>query len=162
MDTCPNLTLPTNSGEEAKIRPVDLEDKTEWLRMRASLWPASRDDHEPEIERLLSRATRTSIVLVAEREDGRLGGFLEAATRPYAEGCSSSPVGYIEGWWVDEDLRRTGVGPLLVGAAEAWARSQGLTEMASDSELTNEQGQAAHRTLGYQEVERIVCFRKQL
>ena len=145
-----------------KVRPVDLEDKAEWLRMRASLWPASRNDHEPEIDGFLSGGTRTTIVLVAEREDGSLGGFLEAGTRPYAEGCSSSPVGYIEGWWVDPDLRRTGVGALLVAAAEAWARSLGLTEMASDSELTNEQGQAAHRALDYQEVERIVCFRKQL
>ena len=62
----------------------------------------------------------------------------------------------------DPDLRRSGVGAVLVAAAETWARSLGLTEMASDAELTNEQGQAAHRTLGYQEVERTVCFRKQL
>jgi aminoglycoside 6'-N-acetyltransferase I len=71
-------------------------------------------------------------------------------------------VGYIEGWWVDPDLRRRGVGASLIAAAEDWARSLGVTEMASDSELGNEEGQAAHHALGYQEVERTVCFRKQL
>ena len=50
----------------------------------------------------------------------------------------------------------------MVAAAEKWARSLGLTEIASDSELTNELGQIVHRALGYQEVERIVCFLKQL
>ena len=145
-----------------RVREVDLADRAEWLRMRKSLWPAPREDHGPEIDEFFSMATRQSMVLVAEREDGRLGGFLEAGTRSYAEGCSSSPVGYIEGWWVDPDLRRTGVGGLLVAVAEAWARSRSLSEIASDSELTNEPGQVAHRALGYQETERLVCFRKKL
>jgi aminoglycoside 6'-N-acetyltransferase I len=128
--------------------------------MRARLWPESRENHEAETRELLSGETGSTIALVAVRDDGLLGGFIEAATRPYAEGCPSSPVGYIEGWWVDPDLRRSGVGARLVAAAEDWARSQSLTEMASDSELQNEHGQQAHRALGYQEVERIVCFRK--
>ncbi len=146
-----------------EIRPVDLRDKAEWLRMRSSFWPEScRADHEIEIDRFFSGTVGATITLVAEREDGRLGGFLEAGTRPYAEGCSSSPVGYVEGWWVDQDLRRSGVGALLVSAAEIWARSVGLTEMASDTDLANDQSQAAHQALGYHEVERIVCFRKRL
>ena len=77
------------------------------------------------------------------------------------EGCSSSPVGYIEGWWVDQDLRGSGIGAALVGAAEHWAHSIGLSELASDAELPNVASQAAHRALG-EEVDRIVCFRKRL
>jgi aminoglycoside 6'-N-acetyltransferase I len=144
------------------VRSVDLGDKFEWLRMRASLWPESRADHEAEIDEFLSSEMRTDLVLVADREDGHLGGFLEAGTRPYAEGCRSTPVGYIEGWWVDPDLRQSGVGALLVAAAEAWARSRGLVEMASDVQVANEASQAAHRAIGYAEVESIVCFRKEL
>ena len=103
-----------------------------------------------------------TVVFVAERPDGTLGGFLEAGTRPYAEGCHTSPVGYIEGWYVDPDLRREGVGRALVEAAEAWARGIGLQEMASDALIDNEVSHQAHLALGYREVERIVCFHKDL
>lgn len=149
-------------ADVVKVRPVDLSDKAEWLRMRAGLWPESREKHEPEIDEFFSSAMHASNVLVAERGDGRLGGFLEVGTRSYADGCSSSPVAYLEGWWVDPDLRRTGVGRRLVSAAEAWARSRGLIEIASDALIENAQGQAAHAALGYQEMERHVCYRKDL
>ena len=48
-------------------------------------------------------------VFVVDRSKGKLGGFLEAGIRKYAEGCDTSPVGYIEGWYVDEDLRDQGI-----------------------------------------------------
>ena len=48
----------------------------------------------------------------------------------HAEGCTISPVAYIEGWYVDPDLRRRKVGSQLVHTAEAWARRQGLQEIA--------------------------------
>lgn len=100
-------------------------------------------------------------VFVAEREGG-LCGLLEAGTRPYADGCDTSPVGYIEGWFVDEDARGTGVGRALVAAAEAWAREQGLHEMASDTALSNEAGLKAHLALGYREIERVIHLAKEL
>ena len=145
------------------IRAVRPADRAEWLRMRRALWPDGAEDHDREVAGLLaSRSADAVAVFVAERSDGRLGGFLEVGTRAYAEGCRTSPVGYVEGWWVDPDLRRGGVGAALVAAAEAWARSRGLTEMASDTELDNRDSQAAHAALGYASVERIVCFRKAL
>ena len=145
-----------------KVRPLEPTDRAEWLRMRSSLWPESISRHPADIDAYLSGEARDAIVLVAQREDGSLGGFLEAGTRPWAEGCSSSPVGYVEGWWVDPDVRRTGVGARLMAAAEDWARSRGLVEMASDTELVNELSQSVHRSLGYEEAERIVCFLKRL
>ncbi|MGD8374754.1 MAG: GNAT family N-acetyltransferase [Acidobacteriota bacterium] len=145
-----------------RVRPVARRDRAEWLRMRTALWPESPDDHGPEIDAFLASPPRDAVVLVAEREPGRLGGFLEAGMRSHAEGCAASPVGYLEGWWVDPDLRRSGVGRGLATAAEAWARSRGLTEMASDATASNRSGQAAHRALGYEKVGRIVCFRKRL
>jgi len=49
-------------------------------------------------------------VYLAERSDGGLCGFLEASFRSRADGCESTPVGYIEGWYVDWDMRRQSVG----------------------------------------------------
>ena len=130
--------------------------------MRTALWPEFPNDHPPEIDHFFREPSETVTTLVAELDDGSLCGFLEAGTRPYAEGCVSSPVGYIEGWWVDPNHRKQGVGAALVSAAEDWAKVLGLSEMASDADLSNELSHNAHRALGYAEAQRIVCFRKSL
>ena len=101
-------------------------------------------------------------VLVAERDDGTLAGFVEIGSRNYAEGCETSPVAYLEGWYVDPDARRAGLGARLVRAAETWAVAHGFSEMASDTELGNETSRKAHVALGFDEVERQICFLKPL
>jgi len=65
-------------------------------------------------------ADDSQAVFVAVRERGGLSGFAEVSIHPHALGCQTHPVGYLEGWWVDPDLRRTGLGRQLVAAAENW------------------------------------------
>jgi aminoglycoside 6'-N-acetyltransferase I len=145
----------------AVIRGARPEDRAEWLRMRKTLWDDCPDDEQGrEIDEILG--SDSDMVLLAERPDGGLCGFLEAALRSRADGCDSSPVGYIEGWYVDEDVRRRGVGRTLVEAAEAWARSKSCRQMASDAELWNSVSHRAHGALGYQETGRLVLFTKDL
>ena len=147
--------------KDITIRHITAEDKPEWLRMRLALWPeTSAGEHQTEMDEIFSDPMQP--VFVAVGKDGKLGGFLEAGTRKYADGCCTSPVGYIEGWYVDEDLRGQGIGKSLVMATEDWARSQGLAEMASDTWLENEGSIQAHLKLGYEEVERAVHFAKKL
>jgi aminoglycoside 6'-N-acetyltransferase I len=144
------------------IRHATLEDQAEWLRMRAALWPhCPLADHHTEMRAQLADAARYA-VFVVERDSGKLGGFLEASLRQYADGCRTSPVGYIEGWYVDADLRQQGWGGALVTAAEHWAGAQGCAEMASDCELDNDVSFYAHLALGYEEVDRAIQFRKLL
>jgi len=143
------------------IRNPRDRDRPEWLRMRRALWddcPGERQVREME-ETL---GSDTEEVFVAERPCGLLCGFLEASLRSRADGCDSTPVGYIEGWYVDDDVRRRGVGRELVQAAEAWARSRGCRQMASDAELWNEVSHRAHGALGYEETARLVLFKKDL
>jgi aminoglycoside 6'-N-acetyltransferase I len=145
------------------IRRARLEDRSEWLRMRLSLWPEnSTAEMQAEIDEILALGDTECPVFVAQRTDAGLGGFLEGGTRKYADGCETGPVGYIEGWYVDEDLRREGVGGMLVHAMEAWTREQGLSEIASDTWLDNQISIAAHLSLGYMEMERLVHFAKKL
>jgi len=145
-----------------QIRQAVPEDVNEWLRMRRLLWPDSPDvEHLQEIG-VYFQAGAVDAAFVALRPSGELAGFLEVSLRKYADGCSTSPVGYIEGWYVDSDLRRQGVGGLLVAAAEAWARGLGCTEMASDCLLDNHGSLAAHLALGYEEAERLIHFRKSI
>ncbi len=143
------------------IRLATADDKSEWLRMRLLLWPENdADSLLREMDHLLSDPMTP--VFVLERPAGGLGGFLEAGTRKYADGCETTPVGYIEGWFIDEDLRGKGNGHALVRRAEDWARSQGLKEMGSDTWLDNEASIRAHLAMGYEEVERLIHFAKTL
>jgi aminoglycoside 6'-N-acetyltransferase I len=99
---------------------------------------------------------------VVEKTGEVLCGFSEVSLRNVAAGCTTSLVAYIEGWYVDEDIRRRPLGTRLVQAADAWARKHGLKEMACDTQIDNTVNIQAHTVLGYEEVERLVCFRKDL
>jgi aminoglycoside 6'-N-acetyltransferase I len=144
----------------AKIRHIVEADRADWVRMRDALWPGSVSDHETETHTYFGRRDAPP-VFVAEH-DGRLIGFLELGYRAYAEGCASSPVPFIEGWYVEPAFQGQGVGRALVEAAEASARADRYTEIASDVLIDNHVSIAAHGALGYEEVERLVCFRKVL
>jgi aminoglycoside 6'-N-acetyltransferase I len=145
-----------------RIRAYEPSDEREWLRMRCLLWPHdSSETHQTEMMEWLARPDAT--VLVAERPDGGgLAGFAEVGARPFADGCDTSPVAYLEGWFVDADMRRQGVGAALIRTAEAWAREQGHREFASDALLHNFGSQRAHESLGFIEVDRAVRYRKKI
>jgi len=132
--------------------------------MRRELWPELPADEalqRAECETWLAR--RNSIILVAERsESSRLCGFIEVGEREFADGCDSGPVAYLEGWFVDEDVRGRGIGRGLIQAAEEWAIASGYREFASDALLDNLPSQRAHRAVGFVEVERAVRYAKQL
>ena len=148
-----------------QIRNVQRSDRDEWQRMRACLYPCL---DAKEIDEWFEAAYKGGThvvgvaVLVADIGNSRLAGFIEIGSRNYAEGCESTPVAFLEGWYVDANARRSGLGRSLVKAAETWAVTHGYTEIASDTELENETGLQAHLALGYVEVERQICFRKQL
>ena len=144
------------------VRPVRGSDLNEWFRLRKLLWEENDDDdHRNEMFDILDHPD-SQLVLVAETEDGRLIGFLEASIRPFVEDCHTDRVGYLEGWFVDEEHRRNGVGGALVRNAENWARQKGCVEMASDAEVGNEQSLTAHTHLGYEVTSRLVHLRKEL
>lgn len=90
-------------------------------------------------------------------------GFAQCSLRhDYVEGTQSSPVGYLEGIYVDEAHRRRGYARLLLSACEVWAKEQGCQEFASDCELPNEESLHFHLNVGFEEANRIICFAKKL
>ena len=143
------------------IRRATHDDKPEWLRMRQALWPDAPADYlELDLDKLL--ADPDAGIFVASDSHGKLVAFIEVRLRAYAEGCETSPVGYIEAWYVDPHVRGQKLGRDLVHTAEGWAREKGCTEMASDTWLDNGASIAAHYKLGYWEVDRLVHFVKRL
>ena len=80
----------------------------------------------------------------------------------YVEGTESSPVGYLEGIFVSAQYRRKGYAGELLSECEKWAKENGCGEFASDCELNNEDSLMFHISLGFEEANRIICFRKDL
>jgi aminoglycoside 6'-N-acetyltransferase I len=146
-----------------EVRELDPKrDMAEWLRLRQGLFDDSTEaEHRQEMAEIL--AEDVGCVLVAERPSTtQLAGFVVVGSRKYAEGCTASPVAYLEEWFVADDVRRQGVGKALIAAAEAWARQNGYTELASDTTIDNEISLASHLALGFTEVERQINFIKKL
>jgi aminoglycoside 6'-N-acetyltransferase I len=143
------------------IRRATPEDKPEWLRMRQGLWPEAPTEYlSLDLDDLLG--DENSAVFLAADANGKLVAFIEVGLRDYAEGCETSPVGYILAWYVDPHVRGQKLGRELIRVAEGWAREKGCTEMASDTWLDNDPSIQAHLKMGYYEVDRLVHFVKRL
>jgi aminoglycoside 6'-N-acetyltransferase I len=144
-----------------QIRPVTASDAPAWLRMRQDLWPEGT--HDAEVAQFFAGALRSPLeVLLAMGENSTPVGFAELSIRPYAEGCETDRIAYLEGWYVEPRARRKGIGSALVMAAEEWGRAQGCTEFASDAEHDNDVSAVAHRALGFEDMGLIRCFKKRL
>jgi aminoglycoside 6'-N-acetyltransferase I len=140
------------------VRPVTREDKPGWLSMRRALWPDATD-LEDEIDHLFERVAFQAWVAT----DGpAIVGFAEASIRPFANGCDSAPVAFLEGIGVLESHQQQGVGRALVAAVEGWAKAQGIFELGSDTWLDDLRSQEVHAHWGFEETERVVYFRKKL
>jgi aminoglycoside 6'-N-acetyltransferase I len=148
-----------------KVRPATKADAEAWLAMRMALWTdANVEELRLEVGRYFVAHGEPLLphrVFIAET-DGKIVGMLELSLRPYADGCDSSPVPFIEAWYVADHARRSGIGGALMNAAEQWAIDNGYTELASDALLENIDSERAHKAVGFEEVERAIRFRKVL
>ncbi len=142
----------------AGVRRAVPGDLPTWQAMRVALWPDADDSTED----LLAQLARTdAVVLVGLCTNGEPVGFAEASLRrDYVNGTHGSPVGFLEGLYVDPAWRRSGVGRALVEAVVQWTREQGCSELASDALLDNAGSHAAHAAYGFEETERVVYFRR--
>jgi aminoglycoside 6'-N-acetyltransferase I len=162
---CVNLTI--EDMAISRVRLAGDSDRNELAKMRALLWPDTGvEEHLRELDAILSHpmtGTLPMVILVSRNENGALTGFLEVGMRSHADGCNpAQPVGFVEGWFVQELFRNRGIGGELMRSAEDWARAQGCFEMASDALIDNEGSQRAHEALGFNVVDRCVHFRKGL
>ena len=130
-------------------------------QLAAKLWPHHTademlDDFEGTIQ------NKTGAVFLCYDSDAPVG-FAQCGLRhDYVEGTNTSPVGYLEGIYVDPPYRKHGYAKRLLAACEAWAKEQGCTEFASDCELHNSDSLQFHLNVGFEEANRIICFRKTL
>jgi aminoglycoside 6'-N-acetyltransferase I len=144
------------------FRRIREPDRGAWLAMRHTLWPESGwAELDAETVEFLGKP-ETYPVWVCATGSGELIGFIEVSCRDYVDGCKTSPVGYVEGIYVDPEYRHQGIARQFFEIAEAWARAQGCVEMASDTDLDNQISRDVHHKVGYEEAARLVIFRKLL
>ncbi|HAT3730209.1 TPA: aminoglycoside 6'-N-acetyltransferase [Serratia marcescens] len=133
-----------------------------WLALRAALWPSSSpEDHRAEMREILASPHHSAFM--ARGLDGAFVGFAEVALRyDYVNGCESSPVAFLEGIYTVEGARRQGWAARLIAQVQEWAKQQGCSELASDTDIANLDSQRLHAALGFAETERVVFYRKTL
>lgn len=147
-------------GPRWRVRLATPGDTEAWVAMRVRLWPDEDAGALAEVRAYFDPDWRAAAFLAFDGAD-RAIGFAEATIRSdYVNGTQTSPVGFLEGLYVVDAHRRSGVGRALVQAVEDWTRAQGCTELASDALIGNTASHAAHASYGFEETERVVYFRK--
>ena len=132
----------------------------EWSLLRHRLWPdASPTEHRAELQDV----SDNEVGFIAYDPAGMAIGFAEASLRhDYVNGCDTSPVAFLEGVYVEEAFRKQGVAAALIAEVTRWATSKGVSELASDADISNVDSHRMHAALGFEETQRVVYFRKSL
>ena len=130
-------------------------------QMMKEMWPhVNLEEEVANNSRVYRDPSQTAFLISIE---GHWAGFAYMAMRrDFVEGTSSSPVAYLEGIYIREAYRRKGYASHLLSRIEDWARTQGASEIGSDTEIENLISQNFHTSSGFKEVNRIVCFAKKL
>lgn len=149
----------------AEVKSTDLKD---WVSMALKLWPGeegSPDKAKEEMRAELSgilESPRDTALLVRDLAGQAVGFVNLSLCYEYVPGANRFPVAYVEGLYVAENRRRQGIGRFLIKQAEAWAIANGCTQMGSDVLIENEESCQFHTRVGFSEVERVVCFIKDM
>lgn len=146
-----------------EIREVTPDDAAVWAQFRLSLWPdATIEDLSGDVARFFAGGSPLIAAALLAWAGSRPVGFVELSVRAYVPGADSLPAPFLEGWFVDPEWRRQGIGRRLVGAAEEWAKSRGYAQLGSDALMSDLEAAEAHEAVGFRPVEEIRSFIKDL
>ncbi|MDI9309674.1 MAG: GNAT family N-acetyltransferase [Limnohabitans sp.] len=142
--------------EELSLKNID-----SFIKLVLELW--NDCDYEEEYDNYKQIIGLKNQICYLVKDQENYFAFIHITTRnEYVEGAESSPVAYIEGIYVKPNHQGNGVARKLVALAENWAKQKGLTQIASDTDISNIPSIDFHKRLGFIEVERVVCFIKDL
>ena len=98
------------------------------------------------------------VLLVAEQ-----AGHLIALCHVYARpALDKPPEAVVQALVVDQTYRGSGVGKIMMSAAEKWAKERGFTSVALASSVSRTDAHAFYETIGYQCTSTSHLFRKRL
>ena len=142
-----------------QIKELTSENAESLAHLFVELWPECTFETEFEYcKQILEKDDQTAFLAI---ENGEYIAFAYLSLRnDFVEGATSYPIAYLEGIYVKESYRKTGLASQLIKRAEQWAEESGSSQLASDVEIDNEQSIQFHKKSGFLEENRIVCFIK--
>jgi len=144
-----------------QIEKLTATNLNELTHLVLELWPECSFDEEHQLFEEIIHHENEGVFLV--KEQNSFIAFIQVSLRTdYVEGVTTSPVGYAEGLYVRPEHRKKGIGKQLLQYAQEWAKQKDCKEFASDAALTNQASIDFHKQVGFTEVNRIVCFVKEL
>ncbi|MEL7331319.1 MAG: aminoglycoside 6'-N-acetyltransferase [Cyanobacteria bacterium J06560_2] len=153
------------AGQITEVTDADL---SEWVALALKLWPDEADDEQKAHDEMAAelkgilQSPRDTGFLLRDRTNTPIAFINLSICYEYVPGATRFPVAYVEGLYVEAKNRRQGIAAHLMKRAEAWALTNGCTQMGSDVLIENEESCQFHTQVGFQEVERVVCFIKDL
>ncbi len=131
------------------------------IQLVQELWPDSSLQEELENFRTVMDSDN-EICYLAKDLDMYIAFVHVSLRADYVEGAAHLPVAYIEGMYVRPAYQNKGIARSLIETAENWSRQKGVKQLASDTVLSNTASIDFHKKVGFTEVEKIVCFIKDL
>lgn len=143
------------------IEVVSSENVVPLTELVLELWPDCLFNEELENYKNNIGAENERVFIVKDMDE--FVAFIHLSIRnDYVEGAIELPVAYIEGIYVKPKFQQKGIARELLNVAENWAREKGIKQMASDVTLINNSSIEFHKKVGFTEIERVVCFIKDL
>ncbi|MDO4317126.1 MAG: GNAT family N-acetyltransferase [Lachnospiraceae bacterium] len=141
------------------IRQATKKDAPHIAKLAIQMWDsAALSELETEIAETIG--CENAVYFIKYAEDKPIG-FAQCQLRyDYVEGTETSPVGYLEGIFIQEEFRHRGFAKELLQECEKWAKKKNCSKFASDCELNNTESLRFHLAMGFEEANRVICFRK--
>ncbi len=143
------------------IKKASVNDIKDLLSMQIELWGEQKAESLKQKDMEMLFGEKNCFFLAYDEK--KVIGFGEGSIRSeYVEGAKTSPIGYLEGIYVNKEYRHTGVGGQLMKEVEKWCGQRGCSEFASDTGIDNVKGIQFHESNGFREVAKIICYVKKI
>ena len=140
---------------------ADMSNLNEWVNLALKLFPESSFEEELELHKKILASENEAGLLY--QKDEHYVAFMNLSIRSdYVNGTDTSPVVFVEAIYVLPDYRHQGIGKELIDYAESYARQKGISQLASDCFIDNLSSESFHKSCGFIEKERVICFVKNI
>lgn len=140
------------------IRAVNEQTLSIWVSFASQVWQTKE---QVLIEKFSNNGFPFEFLYYSQSEEP-IAWISLSLRHDYVEGCQAGPIAYLEGIFISPNYRSQGISEELMHFAKGWAKSQGISQLGSDTELDNLLSQNFHIKHGFREVSRTVHYIRDL